>query len=48
MKTEKKKVVKASDFKVKLRIDHRTVITVTNEHSLKSWKARYPSAVEID
>ncbi|MBS1637075.1 MAG: hypothetical protein JST26_14250 [Bacteroidetes bacterium] len=47
MKTEKKKE-KSSDFKVKLRIDHRTVITVTNENSLKSWKARYPAAIEID
>jgi len=46
MKTGKKKT-KVSDFKVKLRIDHRTVITVTNEHSLKSWKSRYPNAIEV-
>jgi len=46
MKTVKKQT-KVSDFKVKLRIDHRTVITVTNENSLKSWKARYPDAVQV-
>lgn len=46
MKTEKKKI-KVSDFKIRLRIDSRTVITVTNEHSLKAWKSRYPEAVEV-
>lgn len=47
MKTEFKKN-KNSSFKVKLRLDHKTVITVTNINSLKSWKERYPNAVEID
>lgn len=46
MKTEFKKN-KNDTFKVKLRLDHKTIITVTNVNSLKNWKARYPNAIEI-
>ena len=47
MKTATRKEVKGTTYLVKLRIDSRTVITVRTKESLKSWKAKYPDAVEI-
>lgn len=47
MKTVAKKEVKGTTYLVKLRIDPRTVITVRTKESLKSWKAKYPAAVEV-
>jgi hypothetical protein len=43
----KKVEIKGSTYLVKLRIDHRTVITVRSKESLKNWKAKYPNAVEV-
>lgn len=47
MKTATRKEVKGTTYLVKLRIDSRTVITVRTKESLKSWKAKYPDAVEV-
>ena len=43
----KRAEIKGTTYLVKLRIDNRTVITVRTKESLKAWKARYPSAVEV-
>ena len=48
MKTiAKRKEVKGTTYLTKLRIDHRTVITVRTKESLRAWKAKYPEAVEV-
>lgn len=49
MKTAQKarKEIKGTTYLTKLRIDHKTVITVRTKESLKNWKSKYPDAVEI-
>lgn len=42
-----KKSEQIKDYLVKLRIDSRTVILVRTRESLKSWKSKYPKAVEV-
>lgn len=43
----RKQEIKGSTYLVKLRIDHKTVITVRTKESLKNWKSKYPDAVEL-
>lgn len=37
-----------SDDRIKLRIDHKTVITVKSKQALQMWMGKYPGAVIID
>ncbi|MDQ3110087.1 MAG: hypothetical protein M3R17_09345 [Bacteroidota bacterium] len=37
-----------SENRIKLRIDHKTVITVRSKHAMEMWLEKYPGAVVID
>ncbi|CAN5899459.1 hypothetical protein BH11BAC7_BH11BAC7_16130 [soil metagenome] len=37
-----------SENRIKLRIDHKTIITVKNKHAMEMWMVKYPGAVVID
>jgi hypothetical protein len=47
MKTIKHKPAIDGEWKVRLRIDHRTVITIKSKEALRMWKEKYPNAEEI-
>ena len=38
----------ASENRIKLRIDHKTVITVRSKHAMQMWLGKYPGATVID
>ena len=42
--TEKKSIVQ----KIKVRLDHKTIITIKDMAKLDFWKERYPKAVVLD
>jgi hypothetical protein len=37
-----------SDTRIKLRIDHKTIITVRTKHAMEMWMEKYPAAVIVD
>ena len=37
-----------SEDRIKLRIDHKTIITVRTKAALRAWMEKYPDAVIID
>jgi hypothetical protein len=37
-----------SENRIKLRIDHKTVITVRSKHAMAMWMEKYPGATVID
>jgi hypothetical protein len=37
-----------SDDRIKLRIDHKTIITVKSKQALQMWMGKYPGATIID
>ena len=43
----KRSEIKGITYITKLRIDRRTVVMVRTKESLKSWKTKYPDAVEV-
>ncbi|MBL0048211.1 MAG: hypothetical protein IPP32_08985 [Bacteroidetes bacterium] len=48
MKGKIKKIIETSKEKlIKVRLDYRTLITITNIASLEVWKKRYPDAKVI-
>ncbi len=47
MRASKKHIEIKQEYLVKLRIDKKTIIMVRNEASLKTWKSKYPNAVEL-
>jgi hypothetical protein len=38
----------ASETRIKLRIDHKTIITVRTKHAMEMWMEKYPAAVIVD
>lgn len=47
MKAQKKEKALDFDKPIKLRIDHRTIITIRTKGALKLWKEKYPQATEV-
>jgi hypothetical protein len=47
MKILKQKPSTPGEWKVRLRIDHRTVITIKSKEALRMWKEKYPNAEEV-
>jgi hypothetical protein len=47
MKTAVKKPEIKQEYLVKLRIDHRTVVMVRSQESLRNWMAKYPQAIKV-
>ncbi len=37
-----------SENRIKLRLDHKTIITVKSKSALQMWMGKYPGAVVID
>jgi hypothetical protein len=37
-----------SENRIKLRIDHKTIITVRTKHAMEMWLEKYPDATVID
>ena len=46
MKT--KKLIIDNRPKIKIRLDHKTTVTVRSMYALKSWQERYPEAKIIE
>lgn len=37
-----------SENRIKLRIDHKTIITVRSKHAMEMWLEKYPDATVIE
>ncbi len=37
-----------SETRIKLRLDHKTIITVRTKHAMEIWMEKYPGATVID
>ncbi|CAN5340433.1 hypothetical protein BH09BAC5_BH09BAC5_06980 [soil metagenome] len=37
-----------SEDRIKLRLDHKTIITVRTKHAMEMWMEKYPGAVIVD
>ncbi|MCU0435143.1 MAG: hypothetical protein MUC87_16925 [Bacteroidia bacterium] len=47
-RTKSNKAAAADEFRVKLRVDSKTLIVVRNQTALDMWLTRYPAAQVVE